>query len=314
MNQTSEKPRCNYFALSLRQMPSPIRHILPVLPYAVVNVAIEKEKEFIQNFPEYSLEVTNDQKPFAKSLPEEKHVIYSRGIAEFCWCASYSYPILYDFIAPKCGVSSGTILDLYANESTRDAINLLDWSIGNATGHHSYNWPINLPMPKSLLEESDREDPLYVAQDFCLISLASIVLHELGHSHLQHRPTKDNDLSIEQEKEADQFSFNWILGSPNIDKIQFGKRAIGIAISLLAFVAKEIYSPTKVSTHPAWFNRFFYFADTYFFDDPSNIVWAIAVVFLGLHMKSVDLPANPEVEGTLRDKVIEYLDTISRSL
>ena len=110
-------------------------------------------------------------------------------------------------------------------------------------------WPddMPLPVPKAVAPEDD----WYVNNVF-LGAAGWIVLHEIGHIHLDHQTTVSPDVRFQQEHQADEWAAKWILDNLPADhpQVPFRVFVICVAIYWLA-ILDDIRRGS--STHPhAW--------------------------------------------------------------
>lgn len=103
------------------------------------------------------------------------------------------------------------------------------------------------------VEKIDQE----IATEIFLCALGWIIWHEIAHIELGHSSLEVNTLSIQEEKDADLYSTNWILSSSTITA-ESKKRIVGITIALLAIQSLELDSKSCFKgTHPDASNRIF---------------------------------------------------------
>ena len=293
---------------ALLNMDSPIKHILAHLTNALINVAPERLEEFDRRFPTLTIRITNDSKPLAVT-DGDSVIEISRAFAEFCWCSCYAYSILYDNIFCRSELKEREILNLRANPRTRICIDMIEWSLQNFIGGKNLPWPDEFPRPVPLPGDVSPGDPIHVAQEYCLIGLACVVLHELGHIALRHSP--EMKARYEMEREADRFAWEWVLGEAGIPWSEYMKRAIGITLCMIAFSCAETHAMGNSDTHPRWYDRYSAFAVEYFGDEPNAHIWGIAVVLLKIHMDDAGIKAPEEVETSLKDLADIYFDILS---
>lgn len=291
-------------------MISPVKQILKNLFNIIINIAPEREAEFLSLFKELYLKVTDQPVGRAYCFPSSSYIEISRGLAEFCWSSAYSYLVLYDYIIPFVSDNPST-LNLQEEEQMEKAVALINWGIGCISEDILQPWPTDLPQPKEVIDGIPLEEPYNSAMVLSATALAFIVFHELGHISLGHTKTS-GESNIIQEKEADRFAFDWLL--EDASESQFKQRSLGIAICLITFLGVEVHRPGNRSTHPYWFERFSAFADEYFFDEPDGHVWAMAVIFLELHLEAKGIPVTQEINSTMKDLANEYLDLLSRNI
>jgi len=296
---------------SLESINSPIKLIMEHIPYAIINVAPEREEEFLAEHSNLIIKFSNSNSPNASAKPIENIITFNRGLAELCWSAAYSYPILYEHVIEKSELRSSAIIEFDEPEH-RKCIDLLNWAFRNSFNSQSIEWPDHLPKPYKLPEDIEKKLPEHVAQEWGLTALAFIGHHELAHITLNHSTSVSADVRISQEKDADRTAAEWILGCNGIPEMNYMKRVIGIALGLLVFMCRELYTIADPTLHPRWFDRYYDFAENYFGDEEFAHVWALALVFLKLHMDGAGIDAPARINGSLKHGVDEYLDIIAR--
>lgn len=207
----SERANRIFDSREIEETESPVKQLLENLFNIIINIAPERENEFLSLFTNLTLKVTDSTIAHASCLTGQSYIEVSRGMAEFCWASAYSYLVLYDYIAPLIS-EHPMALNLQEEAEMQDATTLMNWGIGCISGDLLKPWPKDLPIPMHIEEGVQLDEPFNSANVLCATALAFIVFHELGHITLNHTQIVGN-LSIIQEKEADRYAFNWILVS-----------------------------------------------------------------------------------------------------
>lgn len=152
------------------------------------------------------------------------------------------------------------------------------------------------------------------------MSLAFILLHELGHLDLGHAG-QIGSASLEQEKDADRFAAEWLLSWPNEADPNDGGRIsefVAIAVALLWITTLNIFLGAHGGeTHPEGYDRLFQVLDQTINrenDLEYNGVWGFVCEMLLLHMEAAGFkfgPASYPRDGDLRDEANYLIDRIA---
>lgn len=232
-------------------MASPIRHVMTHVGDALFRVAPEREREFDTALNHFDLIYLPDRQWRLNANPKTREIFISRGVVELLWCASLAHYRFYTrTLVGKRFVAAGEI-DLQADPQLRDAFALLRWSLhGQKTGDNADDWPTDLPQPSpGNPVESDEN----VASELALVAAGFFLHHEMAHLNAGHQAGVSAELSIEQEKEADNAALDWILdGVPVLTDGRFKKRLLGIANALLLTNALGLHGISSLggNTHP----------------------------------------------------------------
>jgi hypothetical protein len=141
-------------------------------------------------------------------------------------------------------------------------------------------------LPDGLLKSLSQQQKLFGEGYFRLAS-AYILFHELAHLKYRHVRRTGAD-SKHQEKEADRFAAEWLVGSTGLSVADRLNRLIGIAVALVWGTVLDVYlGPGNSDTHPTGYDRLFQVLDQ--FVDPVNdderiLVWDFVVQLLLVHM------------------------------
>lgn len=289
-----------------------VEKLLEYIQYAVVNCAPENEAA-LRRIASRMILCVNEEGISAKYDEKKNEVSVSVRLIEYVWIVSYTYPILYQYIQERREKDLNGSISFEENKETRMCMSMLEWAHRTyVVGENIGPWPDEFPVPKHPDEIVHAGEPVHVAQEFSLLIIAFVILHEIGHKYLQHAFTKDENVSNEQEKDADRFALDWVLGYERIEDAAREKRTIGIALGMTAFLTLEIHTGHETHTHPSMLRRLYDFAVEYGNDD-NSIVWAIAVVFMKLHMEIRGIEAPAAKEGTFKEQYDIYSEVIENS-
>lgn len=117
--------------------------------------------------------------------------------------------------------------------------------------HQDQNWPPALDVPDAKALPDTHEAKV---NNLFLGALSWILLHEIGHVHLNHCSVLPADQSVRQEAQADDFATSWILddAGSGLNK-EFRVLVVVTALAWLFLVESEGGQGT---THPAAILRF----------------------------------------------------------
>jgi hypothetical protein len=187
---------------------------------------------------------------------------------------------------------------------------LLKWSYGNMLDEKNYTpWPSELPHP---IENPGAKSMEKIADEMCLVALASLIHHELAHIRLGHKASMQ---SIENEREADYEMADWILDhSIEIKDMRFIKRSLGIAIAFETMIACGIYKNNYGGLfHPPFYDRLIHTLSPYI-KDHNHVVWSVIVVAIKLHMDNVNIDTPDCIYSTFYECVNSYADILSYNI
>ena len=148
---------------------------------------------------------------------------------------------------------------------------------------YNQNWPSGLPTPqKTPAKESDEN----VADELCLVTCAFLLHHELAHIRLGHSADVTDEVSMAQEKEADNEAADWLLGGVDVESPLFVKRMLGIVQANLMMTALDLYAGKfGGKTHPYSFDRLTSLLNR-FLGSERHVAKALAFAVLDLHFNN----------------------------
>jgi len=276
---------------------------------AIVNVAPEKIKQFESELKDFTIEYIDVNKWICKVKPDKRFIKLSRLVVEIQWAAAYSYIMLYTKVTPGIKPSTKKIVSLTEDAEVAKAMKLLKWAYENMiiNGKNS-PWPSDLPQP--IENNFNNQSMEKIADEMCLVAIASIIHHELAHIRLGHT----SNSSIEEEKYADYEMADWILNhNLDINDMHFIKRSLGIAIAFETAIAYGIYTKQYGGTsHPPSYDRLINTLRPYIMDD-NHVVWSVIAVSTKLHIDHRKL-LTPDIEyNTFYECINQYADILSRA-
>ena len=177
------------------------------------------------------------------------------------------------------------------------------------------DWPSNLPVPQRKPPKDSDEN---VADELCLVTCAFLLHHELAHIRLAHNADAPDEVSIAQEKEADNEAADWLLRDVDVESPIFVKRVLGVVQATLLTTAIGLYDGNLGGkSHTFSHDRLTSLLDR-FLGKRRHIAKAIAFAVLDLHfnnsgrkMKKQVFPGPEEALDALCDQLAEEARTRS---
>lgn len=242
---------------------------------------------------------------------------------EMIWISSHVCLVLHETLRQEMARNPKTPVRLNParDPRTRKAISLLTWIHENVNAENPAPWPVDTPTP-TLDKVADGG---YNPDSSLAISCAGfLLLHEIAHLELKHEPynTIPEGLRKQQEVDADQWAANWILGEAAPGG-QFFTRSLGIVVVLSLLTSLETYTDKHGgTTHPSSPERLHRFLSEFIpehekakdeHEEMCNMLWAIAIEIIGLHMWNTEYEFNPEtIYDSYSDCLGDYLTRILR--
>ena len=144
-------------------------------------------------------------------------------------------------------------------------------------------WPAGLPCPQKTPQRFSDEN---VADELCLVTCAFLLHHELAHIRLGHSADVTDEVSMAQEKEADNEAADWLLRGIEVDSPVFVKRMLGIVQANLLLTTLGLYDGNfGGKTHPYSFDRLTSLLDR-FLGKKRHIAKGLAFAVLNLHFNN----------------------------
>ena len=144
-------------------------------------------------------------------------------------------------------------------------------------------WPAGLPCPQKTPQRFSDEN---VADELCLVTCAFLLHHELAHIRLGHSANVADEVSMAQEKEADNEAADWLLSGVEVDSPFFVKRMLGIVQANLLMTTLGLYDGNfGGKTHPYSFDRLTSLLDR-FLGKKRHIAKGLAFAVLNLHFNN----------------------------
>jgi len=287
---------------------SPIRKLDGDLMNSVARIAPEKCAELKSFRIEYDpcAVFTNDRKFSFRVNTESKEVKLPTVAMEYLWCACYTFYVIYQEYC-KANQRIAIELDFSNNEKAKEAISLYKWGMAQLDASPPEKWPTGKARPE--LSSAASED-VRVANELYLCAGAWIMHHEFAHIYHGHgNEPLNNEISREQEAEADKSASEWVLGGVLDDAI-LKKRGLGVAVAALVITAQDILAGEfKEETHPKSFQRL-YDTITPYFQDPDHLIYAFSTVICHLNMAigGMDIVKNDNEtwKGNLESCLVQF--------
>jgi hypothetical protein len=170
-------------------------------------------------------------------------------------------------------------------------------------------------LPPDLLASLTHEQWV-LGQGLFIFATAFILLHELGHLHLDHSGCSGL-ASILQEKDADRFAANWLLGSSCLSEARRLNYLLGLSIALLWLTVFNVFlGPGQSRTHPTGYDRLFQVLEAAISTDDeveAVMVWDFVSRLLFVHMDTAGFQFDgSRMQGTPREQVNYLVDLISK--
>jgi hypothetical protein len=170
-------------------------------------------------------------------------------------------------------------------------------------------------LPPDLLASLTHEQWV-LGQGLFIFATAFILLHEFGHLHLDHAGCSGL-ASILQEKDADRFAADWLVGSSGLSEARRLNCLLGMSIALLWLTVFNVFlGPGQNQTHPSGYDRLFQVLDCAISTDDeveSVMVWEFVSRLLFVHMDTAGFQFESEkMQGTPREQVNYLVDLLSK--
>jgi len=282
---------------------SPLASIFGSLQNAPFELAPECKDELRLLVARTGIKVRLDleEESFCLSVdPETKQITFGLATAERLWAACYGYVVLIGVIQ-KHGM--GILIHLSADESSRRAMELLEWSVKAGITGKYVPWPSDLPKPSASDAHGCDE---YAASELYLCMVGWAILHEIGHLACSHRASHSQLECIRMEYEADDWASQWILEKwkqYGDDSRIFIKRSLGMTLALSMFAGLEAHDRKGgLGTHPDSPERLLHFLDKFVPEThgsslpPEQFAWFAAVVVVQLHLMATGKSCAPTAE------------------
>lgn len=284
---------------------SPILSLRNAIASSAFRIAPERNSELAQWNDSNNLKlVLVDSPHFNISVCLSKlEVTINIASLEYLWASIHAHLMLYDEYgnAQRCGSEQ---FDSGNNLRTKNAIDLLSWSVKNLHGSGTDSWPIGLPFPVQFpLPGCD----IHVTNELFLCAVAWIIHHEICHVRLEHQAFLTTS-SISEEKDADICATKWILDNCHVPQ-EFKKRIFGIATAILALQGLDS-APNfnTLQTHPKTFERIDYCLTAAALSEEDEIfLFASVIMQIQLAFLGVDRKLDAETaKGLFSEYLIEF--------
>jgi len=269
-------------------IPSPVAHVVRLLPNAIGNLAPERIGSLNRLTEGLTLTILDQPEYVCRADPNSQACAISIGTVEILWCQSYASWVFYSL--ELAGQIPSPKQRAISHPDVLRALDLYRWSLQRViTGSGRSPWPAHLGQPNPNRGFASSE---HVADELTLLATSYMLIHELGHIELEHKP---GGVSLDQERDADRWAADWVLGGDRIIKNEVMKRALGVALALMLLVATGVHGGDfGGKTHPRAYDRLF---NALVHRVPREIEepWAMIVALLSLHLtaKGFPVPTGP---------------------
>lgn len=280
----ASSPRRRLDRSCLETMRSPIRSVMRHVPYAPFRIAQERIREFETELGDFDLILEPCRKWRFCADPVKREVFVSRGAIELLWCSSLAHFSFYTRVVQGKKFDAVGEVDLRADPILSSHLSLLRWSLGAQMNHdEGDDWPEHLPRPD---ENATRVSDENVADELTLAACGFLLHHELAHIRNRHSAAVSNDLSLQQEKEADISAAEWVLdGLDECHDPAFTKRMLGIVSALLLTTAMGLHGNRLGGrTHPCSHDRLSSLIER-FLGKEEHVARSFAWAVLSLHFQ-----------------------------
>lgn len=210
---------------------------------------------------------------------------YLWAFSHYCWVLTQEYAA-----AQRAGENQ---FDCVGSERLRESTRILQWAKANLASTGIEPWPESGPRPK---QDSNSCEDSRVATELFLCALGWILHHEIAHVVLLH-PLLNSTFSEQEEREADKYATDWLLGALPQSDPRLKKRALGLAVAVLCLQSLEVDAISCLrNTHPAAHDRIF--NNTAMYQVGSDqVVEAMCTVVLQYLFHETGIAANVDGES-----------------
>lgn len=236
-------------------MRSPILHLKSSIQGVPFQIAPENLKKCMEYKDEYniSIELSDDKLFSIRVNLETNTIILPIASLEYLWAFTLYCWVLYQEYR-EGQIKGVEEINCVGNKRLQNAYSVLQWAKENMLTSGIEEWPKDLPAPQA---NPEKESDIHVTNELFLCALGWMLYHEIGHIVLQHPPITTG-YSEQEEREADQFSTEWILSKLEINCPMLRKRALGIAVGVLCLQSLEVSGKSCLkNTHPNAHDRIF---------------------------------------------------------
>jgi hypothetical protein len=288
----------------------------------------ERSDELEQLLREHSIQFRVDdvsQRCRIWTVPATHEIFVATGCDARLWAYSYAYLGIYAELA-KLKKDDLAARATAFQRNISGFVQLLEWAVAEdlaairAHRMREDHTSASLPDWASTPFDSNPESKLPgVAGGLANTAIGYILLHEIAHIVLGHKPGEGVDRILE-EKEADYWAADWIAGPDDLDSSLRKPRLVGIALGLIWLLTLEIHLGPEVSTtHPPSYDRLFQVLSRVLpagvdnVDTEGHLVWSFAQVAIALHLTKVGIPLHEQKQfNSFKEMVDYYVEIISR--
>lgn len=273
---------------SLMTMQSPARAVLDLFHRTIVNIAPERQAEFDTLFPAFTIEYLDSHKWILHVDTATRHIQVSSFVIEFLWATAYAHLVFYIDVFQGKQVKTRQEISLRETPRLCGALDLLKWAIEKLVNQEASEWPADLPKPQFRPGFASDED---VADEFTLGAAACLMHHEFGHIALQHTGSS----TIEIERDADAYTWDWILGKGiGLNSSPGKKRLLLLTHAYSTSVIRDIHlGVTFLGSHPRSIDRLANLFSRWNVPD-NHIAVSFAFSTFYLHLQHSPKPLPPQ--------------------
>lgn len=256
--------------------------------------------------------------PIAPRGPYADHalrkVVFYESHLAFIWAYIYSNFVIFE----QC-IQAEMLKDnfdwtiRFDRQLTMRAKSLLDWAVNFSKGYIPWDESA-LPNPKKQLDDEEKSMCEKTNQIY-LTAVNFLFFHEYAHLALKHDYSRsDENLSIEQEKEADNFAMSCITPAFSTEK---ERHLAGLSIVLLC--ASNLYLPKELrgvwqAAHPHLHDRLRNALTGLNLRSEKSkyYLYHLGCICLQHWLTENEIAISPVTEETAESLFYEYLETIDK--
>jgi hypothetical protein len=216
-------------------------------------IAPEREqelKEKVYSGKSWSIRPCEGEAMFYALPGETKEVAVSTAGLASLWCLAHVATHLMDISSyAQRQERNGNQIDISAEYNSRHLDDYIEYA--RALFHADKPWPDVLQTPVSSAAVASLAGKV---NNVFFGAAAWILLHEVGHLHLDHQKQSPAPMRIRDEHAADAFATRWILEKAG-NGLSFEFRILMISVAL-AWVMLDATVKSNGSDHPAAITRF----------------------------------------------------------
>lgn len=216
----------------------------------------------------------------------------------------WAHCLAYIHLWERAQRRSGRIVDVRGTADSERSFDLLKWAVEQELKGSCGEYPAELGAPDL---SSPHGSHNFAANELFLVCVGFVLHHEMGHVVLKHSPDVDDATSIQQEREADRYAADWLLGDlPSETDRRFIKRSLGVCLAQACLASLEVYGVKTAGRHPAGWDRLYSILSQYIIDG-EHPAWWMACIILHLHAQNQSLPVELERQFEDPKEAADYL-------